>query len=228
MACMSLSVSLSARTCHNDFATALPWQFRSKRVQKMIKSNNSSAASADLAPAEAVRLLAIVGRQRRVDEFEILFRHYAPRIRAFMMTKTRDRQVAEELMQETMVSVWNKAVQFDPERGNVSAWIYTIARNIRIDAYRRRRPMFDVNDPALVADDIMPADLGIEQVQDAKLLREAMETLPAEQLTVLKRAFFDEVSHSAIAQEMDLPLGTVKSRIRLAFEKLRLALEDRR
>jgi RNA polymerase sigma factor (sigma-70 family) len=144
------------------------------------------------------------------------------------MLKVRDRQVAEELMQETMASVWSKAAQFDPERGQVSAWIFTIARNVRIDFYRRRRPQFDVNDPVFVADAAPPADEEFEQKQDAKLLREAMATLPQEQIEVLRKAFFEDVSHSVIADELGLPIGTVKSRIRLAFAKLRSALEARR
>jgi RNA polymerase sigma-70 factor (ECF subfamily) len=181
----------------------------------------------DLAQSEMVRLLSIVGRERRVDAFEGIFRFYAPRIRAFMVARTKDRQVAEELMQETMTAVWNKAGQFDPARGNVSAWIYTIARNVRVDAYRRRRPEFDMNDPAFVADDVPAADLEFQQVQEAQLLRGAMATLPAEQFDVLRRAFFDEASHATIAHDLGVPLGTVKSRIRLAFEKLRSALDGR-
>lgn len=174
-----------------------------------------------------VRLLVIVGADRKVEAFETLFRYYAPRVKSFMALKTGDRQVAEELMQETMVAVWNKAAQFDPERGSVSAWIFTIARNVRIDAYRRKRPVFEINDPAFVPDDVPAADTEYQMAQDASLLHKAMEILPADQRDVLKRAFFDDVSHSTIASELGLPLGTVKSRIRLAFEKLRGALEGR-
>ncbi|WP_205583844.1 sigma-70 family RNA polymerase sigma factor [Neorhizobium sp. NCHU2750] len=193
-----------------------------------MNTQNSDGLSADdLAQREMVRLLSIVGRERSVDAFETIFRFYAPRIRTFMAAKTKDRQAAEELMQETMASVWTKAAQFDPARGNVSAWIYTIARNIRIDAYRRKRPEFDMDDPAFVADDVAPADLEFQQLQEANLLRGAMATLPAEQLDVLRRAFFDEASHATIAHDLGVPLGTVKSRIRLAFEKLRSALDGR-
>lgn len=190
-----------------------------------MKRTELTSPEHELSPTELSRLLTRIGQQRDVDAFEVLFRHYGPRVRSFMAMKTRDTQLAEELMQETMMAVWNKAVQFDPARGNVSAWIFTIARNQRIDAFRRKRPMFDEHDPAFVKDDIPPADLELEGRQDAELLRKAMETLPPEQLDVLKRAFFDEASHSTIAQDMGIPLGTVKSRIRLAFEKLRSTLE---
>ncbi|SFB48231.1 RNA polymerase sigma-70 factor, ECF subfamily [Rhizobium sp. NFR07] len=191
----------------------------------MTNKNSDGLAPGDLSQAEMVRLLAIVGRDRNADAFEAVFRFYAPRIRTFMAVKTQDKQAAEELMQETMTAVWNKAAQFDPARGNVSAWIYTIARNIRIDAYRRRRPEIDVNDPAFVPDDVAGADQDFQQLQEAQLLRGAMATLPDEQVDVLRRAFFDEESHSTIARDLGVPLGTVKSRIRLAFAKLRSALD---
>jgi RNA polymerase sigma factor (sigma-70 family) len=225
---MNLTIPISAKTCHNEMPVALRRGSRLQRDRGMTQPDNMNVNEVQLSQDEMVRLLVIVGGERKVEAFEMLFRYYAPRIRAFMTVKTKDRQVAEELMQETMVAVWNKAAQFDPARGNVSAWIFTIARNIRIDAYRRKRPVFDLDDPAFVPDDTPLADITIEHAQDAGLLRQAMQSLPAEQFDVLKRAFFDDVSHSAIAQELGLPLGTVKSRIRLAFEKLRGALEGRR
>lgn len=182
----------------------------------------------ELSDEAMIELLASVGRARDIDAFEVIFRHYSPKLRAYMAAQTKDAQAAEELMQEAMMSVWKKAAQFDPARGSVSAWIFTIARNLRIDAHRRRRPIFDADDPAFVADETTPADVEIERRQAAENLREAMTTLPEEQLDILKRAFFDEASHSTIARELALPLGTVKSRIRLAFEKLRTALDARR
>ncbi|WP_245281440.1 sigma-70 family RNA polymerase sigma factor [Rhizobium sp. AAP43] len=174
------------------------------------------------------KLLASVGQERDVQAFETIFKHYSPKVRAYMAKLARDGQAAEELMQETMLAVWNKAEQFDPARGNVSSWIFTIARNLRIDAFRReKRPTFDPTDPAFVPDDVMPADVEYEERQEADRLRRAMETLPPEQYELLKMSFYKEVSHSAIADELGLPMGTVKSRIRLAFAKLRAALEER-
>lgn len=222
---MNMSIPITAKTCHNGMPVDFRPRSRSKRDGGMTQIDRNAVA--DLSQTESMRLLVIVANDRKIEAFEALFRYYAPRVRAFMTTKTKDRQTAEELMQETMVAVWNKAAQFDPARGSVSAWIFTIARNIRIDAYRRKRPTFDVNDPAFIQDDVAPADLEYEQRQGAYALHKAMETLPADQLDVLKRAFFDDVSHSTIAEELGLPLGTVKSRIRLAFEKLRNALEGR-
>lgn len=174
------------------------------------------------------KLLAAVGRDRDIEAFEILFKHYGPKVKAYMAKLARDGQVAEEMMQETMLAVWNKAGQFDPARGNVSSWIFTIARNLRIDAFRKeRRPTFDPTDPAFIPDDVPAADVEYEGRQEADRLRLAMETLPPEQLELLKMSFYKEASHSTIATELGLPMGTVKSRIRLAFAKLRAALEQR-
>jgi RNA polymerase sigma factor (sigma-70 family) len=226
---MNMSIPINIKTWHiGPVFGELPTLARLQRDIGMTRQDNRKANPTDLSQAEMVTLLAIVGQERKVEAFEMLFRHYSPRIRSFMKAKTENRQTAEELMQETMVAVWNKAALFDPERGDVSAWIFTIARNIRIDAYRRKRPVFEIDDPAFVPDNTPAADVEFEQAQDAGLLRQAMETLPADQFDVLKLAFFDDVSHSTIAKELGLPLGTVKSRIRLAFEKLRSALEGRR
>ncbi|MBP2548419.1 RNA polymerase sigma-70 factor (ECF subfamily) [Neorhizobium galegae] len=226
-AAMSASISISSRTCHNEKKAGV---FPLSRVQHGLKMKRTdrNLPEPDLSPAQLCDLLGRVGTERSVAAFETIFRYYGPRVRSFMAMKTRDAQLAEELMQETMAAVWNKATQFDPDRGNVSAWIFTIARNQRIDAFRRKRPAFDENDPVFVADNGPLADVELEGRQDAELLRKAMESLPPEQLDVLKRAFFDEASHSTIAEDMGIPLGTVKSRIRLAFEKLRTTLEGRR
>jgi RNA polymerase sigma-70 factor (ECF subfamily) len=224
---MNLSIPMSPNKWQKMRPTAARPGGRKVHGLGMNNKNSDGLSADDLARSEMVRLLSIVGRERNVEAFEGVFRFYAPRIRAFMVSKTRDRQAAEELMQETMTAVWNKAAQFDPARGNVSAWIYTIARNVRIDAYRRKRPEFDFNDPAFVADDVPPADQEFQQLQEAQLLRGAMAALPAEQRDVLRRAFFDEASHATIAHDLGVPLGTVKSRIRLACEKLRSALDGR-
>lgn len=224
---MSLSIHILPETCQNG-SLALLRRRSLRRDTGMTQSNTPKLRSGDLEPAELARLLVTVGDSRSVDAFETLFRFYSPKVRAFMAMKTKDRQAAEELMQETMSSVWTKAAQFDPDRGNASAWIFTIARNIRIDAYRRKRPVLDVDDQALVPEEVPQADRELEKSQEATLLRNALAALPPEQQDVLKMAFFEDKPHSAIAEQMGLPLGTVKSRIRLAFSKLRDALEDRR
>jgi len=179
----------------------------------------------DATPSMAALLVA-VGARRDVEAFEALFRHFAPRVRAYMARLAGDSHLAEELMQETMVAVWNKADRFDPAKGAASTWIFTIARNLRIDAFRRdNRPDFDPNDPAFVQDDVAPADEMFESQEVSAQLHLAMASLPEEQVALLKLAFFEDRSHSAIATSLNMPLGTVKSRLRLAFAKLRAALD---
>lgn len=171
------------------------------------------------------QLMQEVVQHRDVAAYEQIFRYFAPRVKTYMAKLSADGQSAEELMQETMVAVWNKAASFDPERGALSTWIFTIARNLRIDALRQaRRPEFDPEDPAFVPDSEPLADKMIAERQAAAELHKEMRLLPPEQAELLSLAFFDELSHSAIAKKMNLPLGTVKSRLRLAFDKLRLAL----
>ncbi len=172
-------------------------------------------------------LMLAVSSRRDVDAFEVIFKHFAPRVKAYMAKLSADAQTAEELMQETMIAVWNKADQFDVAKGALSTWIFTIARNQRIDAVRRaRRPEFDPTDPAFVPDEEQPADLRIAERQSASKLRAAMADLPKEQSALLELAYFEERTHSAIAKKLNLPLGTVKSRLRLAFNKLRAALDN--
>ena len=169
-------------------------------------------------------LLAKVGRTRDVELFEAVFRHFAPRVRAYM-ARTGSAISAEELMQETMVTVWNKSALYDPSKGAASTWIFSIARNLRIDAYRReKRPEFDPEDPAFQPDPEPAADSAMETEQSAALVRGALRQLPPDQAEVLRLAYFEDKSQSEIATELALPLGTVKSRMRLAFAKLRAAL----
>ena len=170
-------------------------------------------------------LLCAVGARRDIDAYERLFRHFAPRVKAYMAKGGGNSQQAEELMQETMIAVWNKAERFDPSKGAVSTWIFAIARNLRIDAYRReRRPEFDPSDPAFVLEDAVPADTELDVREASEQLHHAIAALPAEQASLLKLSFFEDQSHSAIAARLNLPLGTVKSRMRLAFDKLRASL----
>lgn len=173
-------------------------------------------------------LLTAIGRNGDMSAFETIFRHFGPRIRSYMMKLCRDRQLAEELMQETMMMVWRKAELFDASRGSVSSWIFAVARNVRVDNFRKiHRPEFDPFDPAFTPSDIPAADDIVEAEEDADRLRDAMKGLPPEQLELLRLSFYEEASHGTIAKMLGIPVGTVKSRIRLAFARLRGALGER-
>ncbi len=174
-------------------------------------------------------LLAIVAENRDRAAFQALFEFFAPRIKAFMYRQGTSPDMAEEVLQETMVNVWRKAGQFDPAKASASTWIFTIARNARIDLLRKEnRPSPDLKDPALVPDPEPHAQDRISQKQEAGRLKEAVAGLPKEQQEVLHLAFFEEKAHPQVAEELGIPLGTVKSRIRLACKRIRAELGDSR
>ncbi len=180
-----------------------------------------------LSPEEAADLIeAIAARQDRAA-FAALFRHFAPRVKAFLMRGGADADAAQEVAQEALIVVWRKAASFDRSRASPATWIYTIARNKRIDLLRRTgKPAIETEDWLTVfapADD--DADKSVLAGQTYIRMQELLRTLSADQLVVVQKAFFEDKSHTAIADELKLPLGTVKSRIRMALGRLRQALE---
>ncbi|MEK9661192.1 MAG: sigma-70 family RNA polymerase sigma factor [Alphaproteobacteria bacterium] len=176
---------------------------------------------------DARECLKAIAERRDRAAFGALVDHFAPRLRAFLRRSGAGEAEIDDVVQEAMLKVWRRAEQFDAGRGSPSTWIFTIARNERINLLRREiRPELDPNDPALVPAPETPADESVANVQDADRLHAALRTLPAEQAEVLNLAFFEELSHSTIAERLDLPLGTIKSRIRLAVGRLRDALES--
>lgn len=173
----------------------------------------------------AAAMRAIAERGDRAA-FASIFAYYAPRVRAYV-SRLGGGVDAEELVQDVMLSVWRRAATFDPARACVSTWIFTIARNRRIDMMRKeRRVEVDPDDPALQPDAAPAADSVAEQAQWRQRLPGLIAALPRDQAELLRRAFFDDTSQRMIADEMNLPLGTVKSRIRLALLRLRRVLGE--
>ncbi len=178
-------------------------------------------------PSEHEALIAAVARNRDRAAFARLFDWYAPRLTAYLLRQGAEQALAEEIVQDAMVTLWRKAEMFDPAKSSLTTWLYRIARNRRIDLMRRDRstpvepdsPLFEVVD-----DTDLEGELDASQREAA--VREAMRSLPEEQLVLVRLAFFDALSHSEIAERTGLPLGTVKSRIRLAFTRLRRTLES--
>tara|TARA_B110000003_G_scaffold260367_1_gene281136 strand:- start:3481 stop:4128 length:648 start_codon:yes stop_codon:yes gene_type:complete len=161
-----------------------------------------------------------ISTKKDEEAFSNLFSHFAPRIKSFLMKSGADATTAEECAQDTMVTVWHKAYLFDPTRAAASTWIFTIARNKRIDLARRNnRPEPEDlpwgSDPEPDASDV------IMMQQETTLLAEAVKNLPLKQRSIVERAFYADLSHQEIAEETGLPLGTIKSRIRLALQRLR-------
>jgi RNA polymerase sigma-70 factor, ECF subfamily len=156
-----------------------------------------------------------------------LFSYYGPRVKAYLMRMGADDALAEELAQDVMVVVWRKAELFDRTQASVSTWLFRIARNKRIDGIRRtKKPELDPNDPLLLPSSPVAADTLMSGAQRDHLVREAMVDLPEEQKVLLRQAFYDGLSHREIAEQTGTPLGTVKSRLRLAFLKLRARLDS--
>lgn len=172
-------------------------------------------------------LIVRIARKADRAAFAELFRQFAPRLKSYLMRRGCDFAEAEELMQETMIMVWRRAASFDPARASVATWLFTIARNKRIDALRRQhRPEIDPSDPALVPDSAPDEEVRLLANQRGHRLAQALATLPPEQAALVRLAYFDERAQSEIAAETKLPLGTVKSRLRLALVKLRRAFEE--
>ena len=165
-------------------------------------------------------LIKKVETLKDTSAFEELFNHFAPRVKAFLMKSGADSQMAEECSQEVMATVWRKAHLFDPARASVSTWIFTIARNKKIDAIRKlNRPEPEQLYPE---QDYEPdQEEVVELQQETERLATALGELPEKQRVLIEKAYLGELSHSEIAEITGLPLGTIKSRIRLALEKLR-------
>lgn len=180
-------------------------------------------------PGEFVAAMRAIATSGDRDAFATLFAHFAPRVKAYLMQLGAEASAAEDLMQEVMLTVWRRAESYDPALAGVSTWIFTIARNRRIDTLRReKRPEFDPNDPAFVPDAPRPADDAVAAWQWERRLVAAIDELPEQQAKLLRLAFFEDRSHADIAAALRLPLGTVKSRIRLAMARLRTRFEDER
>jgi RNA polymerase sigma factor (sigma-70 family) len=156
--------------------------------------------------------------------FAELFQYFAPRVKAFLMRSGADATLAEECTQEVMATLWQKAHLFDASRASVATWVFTIARNRKIDALRKQRrpePEDLVWGPEEEPDQ---ADV-LSLQQESEQLGRAIAALPEKQRELIEKAYFGDLSHSEIAEQTGLPLGTIKSRIRLALDRLRHAMK---
>lgn len=181
----------------------------------------------DVDPDWAGLIVAIAMRGDRAA-FASLFRHFAPRVKAYMKRSGAADAAAEELAQETLLTVWRKAALFDPAGVSPSGWIFTIARNLRIDM-ARRDARHSTSGPAgaeFLPDSSEPADSLLGARQAEARVRKALGALSHEQRRVVELSYYEEKAHSEIAAILDVPLGTVKSRLRLAVGRLRRLLEE--
>lgn len=184
-------------------------------VQQNTKKNDASQWVAEM---------ALIRDQRSTEAFAKLFEHFAPRIKGFLIKSGADATTAEECAQDVMTTIWRKADQFDPTRASVSTWIFTIARNRRIDILRREnRP--EPEDLPWGPEPEPEQSAVIELQQESARLNSAIAELPEAQRELIEKAYFADLSQSEIAKVTGLPLGTIKSRIRLALDRLRQAMK---
>lgn len=175
--------------------------------------------------AALATMLTQVSEARDRDAYAALFKHFAPKVKAYLRRGGMEAGEAEELTQEVMLTLWRKAGYFDPARGGAAAWVFTIVRNARIDAARRQRDVKLMGAPPEEADLAPSAETISLNAECQARLRGALNSLNPEQKQIVQLSFFSDTPHAAIASALNLPLGTVKSRIRLAMAKLRLMLE---
>jgi RNA polymerase sigma-70 factor (ECF subfamily) len=167
-----------------------------------------------------------VAPMRDENAFQRLVLTFTPKVRAMMLRQGADAETADDIAQETMLTVWRKSHLFVAEKGSIATWIYTIARNLRIDRARRHvvwLPYDDGYGEVASSEELVEERL-VRQEEEASVLA-ALAVLPAEQRQIIHLAFIDGMSHSKIARKLQLPLGTVKSRVRLAYQKLRDTVE---
>jgi RNA polymerase sigma-70 factor (ECF subfamily) len=200
-------------------------------ITSNIKHVNKVVPLVKPSPDEWSALLEKVGADKDREAFSRLFEHFAPLLKGFLMKGSNiGPELAEELAQETMIKVWRRATSFQRAKSTASTWIFTIARNSRIDLYRRESR----KQVQLDADDFYdqsvenPALVSLIQVRNKQTILEHLKSLPREQHEVVSKIYYEGKSHTEVAKELSLPLGTVKSRIRLALKRMnvRLAAEE--
>ena len=164
------------------------------------------------------------------DAFGEIFHYYAPRVKAYLVKSNCPPAQAEEITQDVMSTVWRKAGLFDRSKSSVATWLFRIARNHFIDRIRRdKSDRLDPNDPTMFPKTVEFNESEIDVYERDRRIRRCIDDLPKEQAALIRLSFFESKPHRQIADELELPLGTVKSRIRLAFTRLRktLAAEER-
>jgi RNA polymerase sigma-70 factor (ECF subfamily) len=195
-----------------------------KEVKKY-KPMQGGLGLANKGPLNFSVLLFSIGQNQDRASFADIFQHFAPRVKSYMLKLGCVDEMAEELAQQTLLQVWRKAQLYDPEKAAASTWIFRIARNIRIDVLRKQKLFFDVDfDLESVGDEQEDAESKINREQKNQNVALALTNLPMNQAQIIRMSFFDGLSHNEIAKQLEIPLGTVKSRIRLAFGRLRASV----
>ena len=212
----------------NRFLCTILCMYNTGKPTAMVNKVNKSKEQDDETSLET--LLYNVGKKKDRKAFITLFDHFAPRVKSYLLKQGCNETTAEEVVQDTMIRVWRKASMYDPSKAKASTWIFTIARNRRIDLIRKNSRSEFLSDAQVIEethnDDLEPSAEDIyAQTEQADVLKSKISELPQEQLELLQMAFYQDKSHQEIADETKLPLGTVKSRIRLALGKLKKSIK---
>ncbi len=198
----------------------------------LAKSGPKQTVVAEAKREELAQAIVLIGTSQCEKSFCLIYEHFAGRVKSFLIGKGMDEETAEELMQEIMITVWRKAGTYDPGKAAASTWIFTIARNRRIDYLRGNYRVEVELDDALLerepdnSESAQTLDAELNLLQNSARLYEALDELPKEQKQVMHLSYFRGQSHGDIARWLDLPVGTVKSRIRLALQSVRGSMQD--
>ena len=172
------------------------------------------------------QMQAIV-RRRDQDCFMRIYDHFAPRVRLYLRGLGVGEAVAEDLAQEAMLRLWQRADSYDASRSSIATWLFRIARNLHIDRLRRETHWTTVETPLDIQEEPHRADFSTAESYVAHVdLNERIERLPAIQARLLRMSYFEAKSHLEISTELGMPLGTVKSHIRRAFQRLQAGLQE--
>jgi len=187
----------------------------------MTEDDRHLDASGAAPSVTAETLIARIAASRDREAYAQLFCLFAPKVKAFMMRQGMGFQAAEDLAQDTLLTLWRKSELFDPARAAASTWIYTIARNLRIDAARKAARVRDLPEDLWQGNAPKPADDQVIEHQEQASIGRAFDRLPQEQKAILRLSYYEGLSQAEIARAQSIPLGTVKSRMRLAIARLR-------
>ena len=193
---------------------------------KNVMRHSTVKKSSDITENDLGNYLRDIGENQDRIAFSNIFKHFAPRLKSFFVKLGCSEVQAEEIIQEVMIAVWTKSSTYDKSKSSVSTWIYTIAKNKRIDKIRK-----ETKHNTVESDESL--EIPVSSVQEEQLLssevtkkiHHSLQFLPKEQAELLKLSYFYEKTHSDIAKDLSLPLGTVKSRIRLALSKMKNLVE---
>lgn len=182
-----------------------------------------------MTPETATQLLCKVGKDQDQQAFNLLFAEFAPRIKSYMMREGAEAAAADDVAQEAFTNIWRKAHLYDPSKGSAPTWMFRIARNLRIDRFRKERVWQPLPEEhlELASEEPSPDDV-VDQNAQYEALRVALDELSPEQREVIELAYLGGLSQSQVSERLGVPLGTVKSRMRLAYEKLQPLLEKYR